>query len=330
MPSIPPFEPHPLLKGGHAQTIAGRYLPGRRVRLPSTYHRLSLNDGDALALLESTPEGWRAGDPVALLIHGLAGTSTAPYVRRLGGRLRAEGFRAVRMELRGAGLGFGMARETYHAGRSEDARAALGWIADRAPGSPIGLVGYSLGANIALKLAAEAVDRPVPGLDCVLAANPPLDLAACCRHIAKPGNRLYDRNFARSLRAEVERLHRAFPDLGASGLGRIRSLYEFDDLYTAPRNGFGGAEAYYERSSSGPLVAGIRLPGIVIHALDDPFIPREVFDGLQFGPSLDVEFPEAGGHLGYLSRRAWRGDRRWLDSRLLTWLETRWGLEPID
>src|SRR3954454_22616793 len=191
VPTVPPFEPHTWFRGGHAQTIAGRYLPGRRLRLPSTYHEIDAGDGDRLSVLESIPDGWRPGGPTALMVHGLAGCVRAPYLVRVAIRLVGIGVRVVRMNLRGAGAGFGVARGIYHAGRTEDLRLVARWMARRAPGSPIALVGFSLGGNLVLKLAAEASRRPLEGLDCVLAANPPLDLAGCCRHIRQSENRVY-------------------------------------------------------------------------------------------------------------------------------------------
>jgi predicted alpha/beta-fold hydrolase len=322
--SVPAFEPHPLIRGGHLQTIVGRYLPGPRVRLPSTYHEIETGDGDRLSVLESFPSGWACGDPAALLIHGLAGCARSPYVARVAARLKELGARVVRMNLRGAGSGFGLARGIYHSGRTEDVRKVSDWFAARAPGSPIALVGFSLGANLALKLAAEAAEEPLAGLDCVLAANPPLDLSACCRQIQRRENRLYDRNFVRLLRREIARLHARFPDLGTVDLSKARSLYEFDDMYTAPRNGFDGAEDYYARCSAGPLLGRIAVPGLVVHAEDDPFIPPGPFRSFQFPPQLALELIPYGGHLGYLSRTRWRGDRRWLDHRLAAWLGARW------
>lgn len=322
---IPAFVPHPWVRGGDAQTIAGRWLPGRRVRLRARYVELEVSDGDRIVVLDSTPPGWRPGDPAALFVHGLAGCVRSPYVARPAARLLDLGYRAVRMNLRGAGSGFGAARSIYHAGRTEDVRVAAEWLAARAPGSPIALVGFSLGANLVLKLAAEAASRPLAGLDCVLAANPPLDLSACCRHLARPEARIYDRNFVRLLGRMIDRLHAAHPDLGPANLGGVGSLYDFDDRYTARRNGFEGAEAYYADSSAGPLVPQIQVPGLVVHAEDDPFIPLGSIRAVAFPPHLPLELCRAGGHLGYLSHRPWRGDRRWLDARIAAWLETRWG-----
>ncbi|HEV3165872.1 MAG TPA: alpha/beta fold hydrolase [Isosphaeraceae bacterium] len=327
---VPPFEPHPLLRGGHVQTVAGRYLPGKTTRLQATYHELGLEGGDRLSLLDSVPVGWRSGDPAALLVHGLAGCARSPYVIRLAEWLVRLGARVVRMNLRGAGSGFGLARETYHSGRTEDVRAVAEWLAARAPGSPIALVGFSLGANLALKLAAEAAECPVTGLDCVVAANPPLDLAVCCEHLQRGPNRHYDRHFLRLLRKDVARLHAAFPDLGPVDLSRARSLYEFDDLYTAPRNGFVSAADYYARASAAPLVPRITLPGLVLHARDDPFIPPEPFEQVVFPCQLALELIPYGGHLGYVSRTPWQGDYRWLDVRLTTWLADRWSAHTSD
>ncbi len=323
---VPPFEPHPLLRGGHIQTIAGRYLPGRPIRLQASQHEIPLEDGDRLSILDSIPAGWHPGDPAAILLHGLSGCARAPYATRLTDRLVRLGVRAVRMNLRGAGSGFGLARGIYHGGRTEDVRAVVKWTAERSSGSPIALIGFSLGGNLALKLSAEAVDEPLTGLDCVLAASPPLDLAASCRQIQRDENRLYNRNFLRALRGEVARLHAAFPELGSVDLSRVTSLYEFDNVYTAPRNGFANAEDYYTRSSAGPLLPRIALPGLVVHAEDDPFIPLASILQCSFPPQLRLELIPKGGHMGFISRSPWNGDRRWLDSRLAAWLIEHWGL----
>jgi predicted alpha/beta-fold hydrolase len=197
-------------------------------------------------------------------------------------------------------------------------------MARRAPDSPVALVGFSLGANLVLKLAAEAGDEALPNLDCVVAANPPIDLAACCRHIQRRENRVYDRNFVKALRAEVRRLHDLFPELGPVAFPKSMSLFDFDERYTAPRNGFAGARDYYERSSAAAMVPRIAVPGLVIQSEDDPFIPAEPFRQICFPPRLALEMIAGGGHLGYLSRSPWMGDRRWLDARVAAWLSARW------
>jgi len=146
----------------------------------------------------------------------------------------------------------------------------------------------------------------------------------------RPDNRIYDWNFVRWLRREVGRLHRVFPELGEADLGRVRSVYDFDHRYTAPRNGFASADDYYRRSSSLTLLPRILLPGLVIHAEDDPFVPAEAFRRARFPRSLPLELKRHGGHLGYVSRCRWQGDRRWLEARITAWLGARWGRPLFD
>ncbi len=322
---VPPFEPHPWVRGPHAQTIVPQYWPGNMVWLKATSHEVELPDGDRLLVFESVPPGWASHRPTALLVHGLAGSADAAYVVRVGRRLFRMGVRVVRVNQRNAGPGLGLARGVYHAGRSDDLREVARWIHNRHPGSPIALVGFSLGANLVLKLAAEAAAVPVPGLDCVLAANPPIDLAACSRLMRRPENRVYDRHFVRRLSKLVRQLHRRFPDLGPPPLEGVKTLYEFDDRYTAQRGGFGSADEYYRRCSLSTALAKIPIPGLIVHALDDPFIDSKPLLQAEKPTHLAVELIKQGGHLGYLSRHRWQGDRRWLDARLATWLKLRWG-----
>ena len=323
--AVPQFEPHPLVRGPHAQTIVGRYIGGECLRLPGTPHEVKLPDGDRLLVLESIPSGWRPPMPAAVLVHGLAGCADANYVVRVSQILLRMGILVVRMNLRGSGAGFGLARQIYHAGRSDDLRQVVRWLSPRASGSPIALIGFSLGASLVLKAGIEAVDQPLEGVDCLLAANAPIDLVHCAVKMRLPENRLYNWNFVRWLRSMVDRLHRRFPELGPPDLDGVRTLYEFDDRYTAPRGGFASADDYYTRCSVSYGLAGIALPGLVVHAMDDPFIGAEPFLHIAKPPSLTLELVRHGGHLGYVSRRPWMGSRRWLDSRLTMWLSSHWG-----
>jgi uncharacterized protein len=175
-----------------------------------------------------------------------------------------------------------------------------------------------------LKLAAESAEYPVEALDSVLAANPPIDLTSCAQQMLRPENRLYDWNFVRWLRATIVRLHRRFPELGPTHLEGVRTVYDFDDRYTAPRNGFGSADDYYRRCSLLTALARIQVPGLIVHAMDDPFVAYDPILRVERPPSLALDLLPHGGHLGYLSRKPWQGDHHWLDSRLATWLSARW------
>lgn len=335
-----PFRPPIWLRGGHAQTVLGRHWPGNAVppeldpAAPgswTTHRRIDLEDGDALIVADTIPPGWDDASGAVLMVHGLGGDERSPYVARVATRLARAGRRVARLNLRGAGPGFGLARKTYHAGLTEDLRAVLDAFADPQtmpdatssetprpfpPARRWMVVGFSLGANLTLKLAAEAATRPIPGWVGFVAANPPLDLAACCRHLRHPFNRFYDWNFTRQLKFAVERLHQRFPDLGPTGVENVKGVFDFDEAYTAPRHGFRDAEDYYARSSAGFLLDQISLPGLVIHAWDDPFIPEESQRSFRFPGSIEVVCSTRGGHLGYIADRPVEGTRRWLDARI--------------
>ncbi|HZY89650.1 MAG TPA: alpha/beta fold hydrolase [Gemmataceae bacterium] len=316
---LPEFRPLPLLRNPHVQTLLGHWLPGPGLNRPTQARVLLLPDGDALVLHDTTPAGWRPGDPVAVVLHGLSGSHASAGVVRMAALLLERRLRVVRLDLRGAGKGLPLARQFYHGGRSDDARAALAEVRRWAPASPLLLVGISLGGNIALKLAGEAADDPVPGLARVAALGPPIDLGRCAALIAEPRNRLYETFFLRDLIAHARQRQRYFPDLPPLRFPRRLNMRLFDDLYTAPRCGFADALDYYRRGSALPLIPRIHLPALVLTARDDPFIAVEPFESLKAPPNVAVRVLPHGGHLGFLGWDG-AGGVRWAERRIAEWL----------
>lgn len=313
------FRPLPLLSHPHAQTLLGHFLPGATtLSLPTREVVIRLPDGDGLVLHDNVPPAWRPGDRIALVLHGLTGSHASPGVLRVGARLLARGLRLVRMDLRGVGKGLPLARHSYHAGRSEDVRAALDEIHRWSPASRVTLIGLSLGGALALKTAGEAVERPAPYLDRVAAMNPPIDLVRCAAMIARPHNRLYNQYFVGLLVQEARQRQRHFPDLPPLRFPRRMTVRLYDDLYTAPRAGFADALDYYRRVSVFPLVARINVPTLILTARDDPFIAVEPFDELKAPDNVVVRIVPHGGHLGFVG---WDGSRpvRWAESRMVDW-----------
>jgi hypothetical protein len=241
-------------------------------------------------------------------------------MQRIAGRLNQRRVRTFRMDLRGCGAGRGLARLPYHSGRSEDAAAALATIARLCPGSPTTLIGFSLGANIALKLLGESPSDLPPNLDRAVAVCPPIDLLQCVQALARGINRLYDRHFVRLLIEQVAVLRSL--DSGAPMLDPRRAprgVYEFDEAFTAPVCGFGTAANYYRLCSSKQFLPAIRIPTLLLAAADDPLIPSQVFADLSSSPSLTLHVARSGGHLGFIGRRNGDPDRRWMDWRVIEW-----------
>jgi predicted alpha/beta-fold hydrolase len=313
------FTPMRFIKDPHAQTILGVLLNYWQPSLPSRCRSVRLVDGDRLLMYDSLPRCWDAGDPVALLVHGLSGCHRSGYLARLGRLLRRDGIRVVRLDLRGAGLGIRYARRTYNAGSSDDVRAAAEEVSHWCPDSPLVLVGYSLGGNIVLKLVGETDARPLPALAAVAAINPPVDLEACSAMLSRPSNRFYNRYFASALVRQVLQHRRYFPDLPAVEFPSDLTLRQFDDLYTAPRGGFTDSADYYRRASSVSLLERITLPTLIFTARDDPFVAVEPLAELHPRPGLEVRIAGFGGHLGYVG---WNGDHRihWAEPQVADWI----------
>lgn len=316
--SFDDFRPFPLLRNPHLQTLLGVFLPSPVFRHATSERLLPLPDGDALLLYDSIPSGWQAGQRVALILHGLTGCASSPQVERLALVLLAHGVRVVRVDLRGAGRSLPLARQFYHAGRSEDVRAMLAELHRWSPTSPLLLFGISLGGNLALKTAGEADTHPVPGLACVAVLAPPIDMARCSAMLSHPRNRIYDVSFARGLAVAARRRQRIFADLPPMVLPRPLTLRRFDDLYTAPRCGFNDVREYYLRASAAPLVERIAVPALLLTARDDPFIAVEPFEELRVPEHITVRIQSHGGHVGFLG---WDGNGgfRWAERRLAEW-----------
>src|SRR5262245_37723086 len=314
-----PFRPLPFLGNPHVQTILGHLLTGRVPRLPARQRQVVLPDGDRLVLHDRTPPGWRPGERIVVLVHGLCGSGRSGGVLRLAAALLPHGLRVVCVDLRGAGSGAGLARRTYNAGCSQDVRAALAALHRAEPASPLVLVGFSLGGNVVLKLAGEAAADPVPNLERVAAVAPPADLEGSSELLARPRNRLYELYFVRQMVGMARRQGRLFPDLPRFRFPRRLGLRGFDEIYTAPLWGYAGALDYYRRASAAPLLARIRLPAFLLTARDDPFVTPEPLAALPPAPGREVHILERGGHLGFLGWDG-AGGIRWLEHRLSAWI----------
>ncbi len=313
----PKFRPPPLLRNPHVQTIVAAQVRLTRPP-PSTTLLARLDDGDQLALEVSTPEGWSPGDRTVLLMHGLCGCQGSNYLVRLAKKLYRLGIRAVRMNQRGCGSGRGLARHLYHSGRSEDALAAVQALRETSPVSSV--VGFSLGANMALKLAGELGAAAAEHFDQVVAICPPANLLGCAYLISRPSSRLYDQFFVRLLRRLVADRHALFPDLGPVDLPDELTLYGFDDVYTAPHSGFKNALDYYARSSSAQFVPNVQVPCHVLFAEDDPFIDPAALDAVRVPANVQVIRTPHGGHLGFLGMPGKRRGFRWMDAQILRWV----------
>ena len=315
----PPFRPLPFLTNPHVQTLLSYLLDTRAPSLRARRRLLHLPDGDLLVLHDSVPPTWQPGQPVVMLVHGLCGSHRSGALVRVAANLLRQGIRIVRLDLRGAGMGLGLARKTYTGACSQDVRDAAEEVQRWCPTSPLYLTGFSLGGNLVLKMAGEAADRPLTNLAGVAAVAPPIDLVRCAALLGSPHNRIYEQYFVRNLVHLVTCQQWHFPDGPQIRFPRRLTMHQFDDLVTAPMWGFQNALDYYRQGTSVHLLPRIQVPTLILTARDDPFIAVEPFETMPATPQLEIHIAQHGGHLGYLG---WDGTGgiRWAERHVAEWV----------
>lgn len=317
-----PFKPHPLFISGHAQTISGYAWP-RRFRMTEHRH-------DEKRLFEIEPGvqllgycRWqtdRKAHPTLVIVHGLEGSSDARYMLGTAAKAMRAGFNTVRLNLRNCGNTEHLTHTLYNSGMSGDVLSVANELFDQDGLRDIFLAGFSMSGNIVLKLAGENGDMISGRIAGVCAVSPSVDLNACAAAIERRDNWLYQKSFMRSLHRRIKQKEKLFPDLyDATDIRLIRTIREFDERYTAVDGGYANADDYYARASSLPMIKDIRIPTLIVHAQDDPFIP---FDSLRH-PSIAANqhvvllAPEHGGHLGFVSADTKGEDRFWSENRVV-------------
>jgi len=260
-----------------------------------------------------------------IFVHGLEGSSAAGYARSMSYAALEAGYATHRLNMRSCGGTEHLALSNYHSGQTSDLLYVLRERRQKS-GLPIYLVGFSLGGNVVLKLTGELGDEAQGLLTAVCAVSTPIDLKACSIALGKRENVIYEKRFLQRLRQRIRLRNKQAPEIySLEPLKKIRTIYDFDDLYTGPLFGFGNADNYYATQSANRFIGKIRVPALVIQAKDDPLIPFAVYDHPAFreNPCLTLVAVEHGGHLGFIARRR---PRFWLDGLVIDWL----GRQPVE
>jgi len=301
-----PFEPYFWLSNGHLQTIVGNFFPRPSFRLPSLAETVEVDAADASCVLchcHWQPGQDRASRLTAVLVHGLEGSSDSRYIQGIATRAFAAGMNVVRMNMRNCGGSEAFTPTLYHSGRSADVGAVVRHFADRFALQRVALVGYSMGGNLALKLAGEWGEQPP--LAAVATVCPVIDLAAGADALHEPANRIYEWHFLRGLMRRLRHKAELFPAIyQIDGMGPIRSIREFDQKIVAPWCGFRSADDYYYRAASARVIDRIAVPTLILCAADDPFIRLDVETRTRILANPHIHFVETrhGGHCAFLAR----------------------------
>lgn len=260
---------------------------------------------------------------LVVISHGLEGSSDSPYIRSLATVLSNDGWDVCAWNFRGCSGRLNNAPYYYHSGLSDDLRVLIEWIETNTDYEEIGLVGFSVGGNITLKFLGEegtAVSSRIKGAVCW---SVPVHLASSSAELSRLSRRIYLRHFIKSLKLKIKLKAEQFPELiDLEGLDRITNFYVFDRRYTAPLHGFKDELEYWEKSSSINFLGGIRVPGLLVNALDDPFLAAESYP-LELAAEnryFFLETPLKGGHVAFLDRFMLPGS--WMNARTLEFLNS--------
>ncbi|MGK0248847.1 MAG: putative alpha/beta-fold hydrolase [Oleispira sp.] len=308
------YHPPCLLANGYVQSI----LPSLVRRVDCTHfqrERLNTNDGDFLDLDWSRRSPSIMGKTLLIISHGLEGHSRRPYVAGIAREANIQGWDALAWNFRSCSGEMNKTLRFYHSGATDDLQRVI----EHAHGlgyQHIHLVGFSMGGNLSL-LHVGRQGRDVPTyVKSVVAFSVPCDLAASSRRLAERKNKIFMWRFLKDLRIKIDAKAVDFPDnVSIDDFHQIKNFQQFDDRYTAPIHGFDSAADYWARSSCKPVLKDIRIPALLVNALNDPFLPASCFpyEDAQQSEWLSLEVPRSGGHVGFIE----------LNNRQAYWMEKR-------
>ena len=318
----PPYTyvPAGRFTGGHTMTLWTWARRRRFAPLPAPEARLFETAPGVRVLAHCHWQADRRARPAVVALHGLEGSSEAHYILGITEKAFAAGFNVVRLNQRNCGGTEHLCDTLYHSGLTADPVHVVRELIANDGITRVVVAGYSLGGNLALKLAGDFGEDAPPELRAICAVSPVLDLEACVRALERPANAIYQWNFVRNLKSRMRRKAQLFPDrFSVEPLSHIRTVRQFDELYTAPHFGFAGATDYYRRASALRVVDRIRVPALVLAAADDPFVPPEPFSdpAIIGNPHITVRVSPHGGHCAFIGAPEEGDDGYWAERMIV-------------
>jgi predicted alpha/beta-fold hydrolase len=326
------FVPRPGLTGGHWMTLYAWGRPRRFPRLPEPEVRYFDVAADARVMAHCYWQADPRRHPVLVGLHGLEASSHAHYMRGLADKGFAAGLNVVLLNQRNCGGTEHLSAGLYHSGLSADPAAVIRELIDLDGLTAVAVAGYSLGGNVALKLAGDyGADAP-PELRAVCAVSPTMDLAACVAALERRTNVVYEWNFVHHLKARMRRKARLFPGaFPIERLDEVRTVRMFDEIFTAPHHGFRDAADYYHRASALRVVDRISVPTLIISAENDPFVPPQPFHdpALSANSNITVRLTRHGGHCGFATVPHNGDDGYWAERQVVEFVKAEMGSGPV-
>lgn len=302
---LPPW----WLRNRHIQTCFMALFPPKSKQI-LRWEQLTLPDGDFIDICWAGP----VTANVAVLLHGLEGGVKSHYIQIMIDDLVNAGWQVAVMHFRTCSGRLNLLPQSYHASQTQDIAYFLSVIKERFPERQVMAIGFSLGGNVLLHYLTQAQEFAL--LDHAVALSVPFDLHECAKILGK----FYQWQFLRTMKQKVKdkiRLQHEMP-VTEKELKLVKDFFDFDDAVTAPLHGFRSSVDYYDKSTVRRHLKNIKKPTMILHACDDPLVPRHAVPELnELSSSTQLILTEHGGHLGFLTARLpWQLDCWWRDRML--------------
>lgn len=319
MQKLDSFQPAFGISNPHLQTIYSS-LFRKFPKMVFEIENFSLSDGDFLQAYWYRTNKRQTNTPTCILFHGLAGSYESPYIKGAMLELTKAGFNTVLMHFRGCSGVENSLERSYHSGDTQDAKEYLQSLKERYPNSKLYGVGYSLGANMLLKLLGEMQHNSL--LEKAVSVSAPMLLDICAQRINRGFSRYYQYRLIQELRETLRKKYDKFDMQKRLGLKRediknLKTFWEFDDAYTSKIHGFESAKEYYDKCSSRQFLKEIQTPTLIIHAKDDPFMNQEILPVKEeISEKVEMEISQHGGHVGFIGGTLFKPEF-WLEKRIV-------------
>ncbi|QSZ40584.1 hydrolase [Sulfurimonas aquatica] len=307
------------LKNRHLQTVYASFFR-KNVPIDFEVEEFVLSDGDFLECFWSYADKKEKQMPTVVLFHGLTGSYRSSYILGMIHALNSAGLNTVLMHFRGCGTKANLLPRSYHSGESGDALEFIQSLRKRNPLSDVYAVGFSLGANMLLKLLGEMAKNSL--IKKAVAISAPMQLDTCANFINEGFSKIYQKRLVGDLNKSLDKKydkHDMFShiNLKREDIVKLKTFWDFDGAYTAPVHGFKSAEDYYTKCSSRQFLKNIQTPTLIIHALDDPFMSSDVIPNEnELSPFITLEVSQNGGHVGFVGGSIFKPEY-WLEKRAI-------------
>ncbi|HKJ32055.1 MAG TPA: alpha/beta fold hydrolase [Balneolales bacterium] len=290
---------------GHLHTIVSSFF--NRDGLPEHDHLVIATPDDDFLELDFVDAGEET--PIAILLHGLEGSSNRYYMSQLAETLKEGGISSLSLNFRSCGSHLNRQLRFYHSGETSDVSFVANWLRIHFPNRLLFGVGFSLGGNVLVKWLGEEKEN-IP-ISAAVAVSAPYDLETCSVNIEQGFNKVYELRFLQTLIKKANEKRKHYPEIPEF---HGKTLREFDDQITSVIHGFKGVDDYYQKASSAPYVKDIRVPTLLVHSREDPICPIDAvpLKDAHHNPYIQTVITEKGGHVGF-----WSQPPGWLENTIL-------------